>query len=58
MGKKPAGDGGKVKVMAATSEARLREAWSRIETQKPPRRLVDALDRLLKGLRRGSDLRN
>lgn len=44
--------------MTAISDARLREAFSRIETQKPPRRLVEAFDRLLRGLRRTADPRN
>lgn len=56
--KKPARDGGEVEAMTAISDARLREAFSRIETQKPPRRLVDAFDRLLRGLRRTADPRN
>lgn len=56
--KKPASDGGEVEAMTAISDARLREAFSRIETQKPPRRLVDAFDRLLRGLRRTADPRN
>lgn len=58
MAKKPASDGGEVEAMTAISDARLREAFSRIETQKPPRRLVDAFDRLLRGLRRTADPRN